>query len=61
MNDYRGWKGTKAGLTLLTLLLGTVMLAIDKLTGGEWIMGVVGLVGIYVAGDVTSRFAGPKP
>jgi len=60
MHEYRGFKGTKFQLVLLTLLLGTLGLYIGKMDGNAWGMYVVGLVGIYVAGDVGARLAAPK-
>jgi hypothetical protein len=56
MNEYRGVKGTKFQLTLLTLLLGTIALLLGKLSGDSWGIYVVGLVGIYVGGDIASRY-----
>ena len=60
MNEYRGYKGTKFQLVLLTLILGTVMLWFGKITGDLWTWGVLGLVASYITGDVTSRFAEAK-
>lgn len=57
MNDYRGMRGTKFQLVLLTLLLGTLMLVLGKIDGEMWTWGVVGLVASYVVGDVGGRFA----
>ncbi len=57
MNDYRGIKGTKFQLVVLTLLLGTLMLALGKISGDTWGLSVVGLVASYVLGDVGGRFA----
>lgn len=60
MNEYRGYKGTKFQLVLLTLIIGTIMLAVGKITGDLWTWGVLGLVASYITGDVTSRFAEAK-
>ena len=60
MNGYRGTKSTKFQLTLLTLLLGTVLALLDKMSGTAWGLYVVGLVATYVTGDVGSRFAAAK-
>ena len=60
VNGYRGAKGTKFQLTLLTLSLGTLMLVLDKVSGEQWTFGVVGMVAAYITGDVAGRFAGVK-
>ena len=57
MNDYRGYKGTKFQLVLLSLIIGTIMLWFGKITGDLWTWGVLGLIASYVTGDVASRFA----
>ena len=60
MNNYRGRQGTKFQLVILTLLLGTLALLLGKLSGDSWGLYVVGLVGLYVGGDVASRFSANK-
>jgi hypothetical protein len=60
MHQYRGFRSTKFQLVLLTLLLGTIGLYLGKMDGGSWGLYVVGLVGIYVAGDVGARAVAPK-
>lgn len=60
MNEYRGARGTKFKLVVAVLVVGTVMLVIGKLTGDQWITGVIGLVGSYILGDVGGRFAEAK-
>lgn len=41
----------------VTLLLGTGALFWGKISGDVWAMSVVGLVAIYVGGDVGARFS----
>lgn len=60
MNEYRGYKGTKFQLVLLTLIIGTVMLWFGKITGDMWTWGVGGIIASYITGDVASRFAEAK-
>lgn len=60
MNEYRGASGTKFKLVAAVLAIGTVMLAIGKLTGDQWVTGVIGLVTAYILGDVGGRFAEVK-
>lgn len=57
MNDYRGFKSTKFFLVFVSLILGSAMLLLGKITGDNWTWGVIGLVAAYVTGDVGSRFA----
>lgn len=57
MNDYRGFRSTKFVLVAASLLLGTAMLLMGKITGDLWTWGVLGLVASYITGDVGSRFA----
>lgn len=60
MNEYRGVSGTKFKLVTAVLVIGTVMLIVGKLTGDQWVTGVIGLVGSYILGDVGGRFAEAK-
>lgn len=57
---YRGNKSTTYQLVLLSLLLGTLLVLLGKLTGGEWTTGVLGLVAAYVVRDLGARAAERK-
>lgn len=38
-----------------SLALGSLFLGLDKLTGGEWVMLVAAILGLYGAGNVMER------
>ena len=54
-NEYRGFKGTKFVVTVLTIVLSAIALFVGKLSGELWVAGAVGLAVNYVVGDVRAR------
>ncbi len=53
--DYRGAKSLTFRLVLLGFLTGTGLLMIDKLSGAEWVTGVLGLIVTYVIKEATAK------
>jgi hypothetical protein len=46
-------------LTLGGLIIGTVALFLDKITGGEYVTLVPIVLGVFVTGRVADNFIGP--
>jgi len=38
-----------------SLIFGSLFLSLDKLTGGEWVMLVAAILGLYGAGNVMEK------
>jgi len=49
------FKSRKFNLTLLILLLASIFLAVEKLSGGEWIVVVVAVLGMYKVANVSEH------
>ena len=55
MNSYRGFRSTKFVIAMATLCFGTIALFTNFITETVWAYSVVGLVVIYIGGDVGAR------
>lgn len=49
--EYRGMKSSTFKLVLFVFVVGTLMLVLGKISGSEWVTGVIGLVASYVIKD----------
>lgn len=55
--DYRGTKSSTFKLVLFAFVTGTLMLVLEKISGSEWVTGVLGLVASYVVKDSVASMA----
>jgi len=55
--DYKGMKSTRLRFGLLVFVVATIMLAINKLTGAEWVGLAQWIAGIYAASEVGAKGA----
>ena len=55
--DYRGQKSTTFKLVLLGFTTGTALLLWDKITGDQWVVGVLGLLTGYVLKEGVAKVA----
>ena len=55
--DYRGAKSSTFRIVIFAFIVGTILLVLDKITGSEWVTGVLGLVGSYVLKESVAKVA----
>ena len=53
--EYRGTKSLTYKLVLLGFLTGTALLLFGEISGGQWVTGVLGLIGTYVVKEAASK------
>ena len=55
--EYRGHNSSTFRLVLFCFLTGTALLLVGKITGGDWVTGVIGLVSAYVIKESIAKGA----
>lgn len=56
--EYRGWRSVTVGLVLMGFITGTLIFVFsNKLSGDEWVTGVLGLLAGYIVRDGLTKAA----
>lgn len=55
--EYRGHNSSTFRLVLFCFVVGTALLLFGKISGGDWVTGVIGLVSAYVVKEAVAKGA----